>query len=367
MMPTFGQARDRLSALFSGRRETIGLDIGSSAVKLVRLGEQAGRYELKGFAVTPLPPDAVGDGTIKDPPAVVDAIRESVGTAGAKGKDAVIGVSGQSLIMKKIPLPKVSPKDLAEAIQLEAEHHIPFAIDDVYLDYQVVGESPREGGMMDVILVAVKKTKVEEYLTVVEGAGLHPVVVDVDAFALENQFELNYPDRERETVALIDIGAAVMKTNVVRGRASIFARDIAFGGNNYTQAIAQRLNVSWDKAEATKCGQEVPGLRWDDLVPSLEAVSRELSLEIQRSFDYFASLSESDRIDRIVLSGGCARLPGIDAFLSASWGVPVEIVKPFQTVQAPPDRFPQVELDAAAPMLAVAVGLGIRHRGDKPK
>ena len=218
---------------------------------------------------------------------------------------------------------------------------------------------------MDVILVAVKKAKVDEYLAVVEGAGLRPVVVDVDAFALENQFEVNHPDRGQEAVALIDIGASVMKTNVVRGGASIFARDIAFGGHNYTRAITQRLNIPWDKAEAAKCGQEIPGVRWDDLVPSLEAVSRELSLEIQRSFDYFASLAESDRIDRIVLSGGCAKLPGIDAFLSASWGVPVETVRPFQAIQAPADRFPAEELDAAAPMLAVAVGLAIRRPRDK--
>jgi type IV pilus assembly protein PilM len=158
-----------------------------------------------------------------------------------------------------------------------------------------------------------------------------------------------------------------MKTNVIRGGASIFARDIPFGGHHYTRAISQRLNLPWDKAEAAKCGQEIPGVRWDDMVSSLEAVSRDLSLEIRRSFDYFAAQPESERIDRIVLSGGSAKLPGIDAFLSASWGLPVEVIKPFQTIQAPADRFPAEELEAAAPMLAVAVGLGIRHPGDKPR
>jgi type IV pilus assembly protein PilM len=352
---------------FGRKKAAVGLDIGSSAIKLVQLGEKAGGYELKSFGIVPLPPDAIGEGSIKDPPLIVDAIREAHGKAGVKGKDVVIGVSGHSLIMKKIPLPRVTPKDLAEAIQLEAEHHIPFAIDDVYLDYHVVEESRGEGGMMDVILVAVKKAKVDEYVGVTQGAGLNPVVVDVDAFALENQFELNHPDRGQETVALIDLGASVMKTNVVRGGVSIFARDTAFGGHNYTQAIARRLNIPWDKAEAAKCGQEIPGVRWDDLVPSLEAVSRELSLEIQRSFDYFTSLTEADRIDRIVLSGGSAKLPGIDAFLSASWSIPVEMVKPFQTIQVPADRFSAEELDPFAPMLAVAVGLGIRRPGDKPK
>jgi len=353
-------------ALFPRKKDAFGLDIGSSAIKLVQLGEKAGGYELKGFAIVNLPPDAIGEGAIKDPPLIVDAIKEAHEKAGVKGKDAVIGVSGHSLIMKTIPLPKVTPKDLAEAIQLEAEHHIPFAIDDVYLDYQVVEESRGEGGMMDVILVAVKKTKVDEYAAVVEEAGLRPVVVDVDAFALENQFELNHPDLTHEAVALIDIGASVMKTNVVRGGASIFARDIAFGGNSYTHAIAQQLNVPFEKAEAAKRGQEV-GVSWDDVVPTLEAVSRELSMEIQRTFDYFASTTEAERISRIVLAGGCAKLSGIDEHLSSSWGIPVEVVKPFQAIEVDPDRFAVEDLEASSPLLAVAVGLGLRRPRDKPK
>jgi type IV pilus assembly protein PilM len=355
--------------LFSGKKkkDTMGLDIGSSAIKLVQLEETASGYRLTGFSVVSLPPDAVGEGAIKDPPVVVDAIKEAVVKAGVRGTDAVIGVSGHSVIMKKVSLHRVLPEELADAIPLEAEHHIPFPIDDVYLDYQVVGESPRAGGPMDVLLVAVKKAKVDEYIAVVEEAGLDPVVVDVDAFALANQFEVNHPDSGREVVALIDIGASVMKTNMVRGSAPIFARDVPFGGHNYTQAIAQRLKIPWDRAEAAKCGQEVPGVKWSDLVPSLEAVSRELSLEIQRSFDYFASLAESERVDRIVLSGGCARLPGIDGFLGASWGIPVEVVNPFQAIQVSSDRFPAEELGAAAPILAVAVGLGLRRPGDKPR
>jgi len=354
--------------LFWGKKkEAMGLDIGSSAIKLVQLEETAAGYRLKGFSMVNLPPDAVGDGVIKDPPVVVDAIKEAVAKAGVRGRGAVISVSGHSVIMKKVLLPRATPEELAEAIPLEAEHHIPFPIDDVYLDFQVVGEPRGNGGHIDVLLVAVKKVKVDEYVAVVEEAGLDPVVVDVDAFALANQFEVNHPFEEREVVALIDIGASVMKTNVVRGSAPIFARDIPFGGHNYTQAIVKRLNIPWDRAEAAKCGQEVPGVRWDDLVPSLEAVSRELSLEIQRTFDYFASLTESERIDRIVLSGGCAKLPGIDVFLGASWGIPVEVVNPFQAIHAPADRFPAEELGAAAPILAVAVGLGIRRPGDKPR
>ena len=352
--------------LFSRKRVFFGLDVGSSAVKLVQLQEGPKGYGLGAFAMVTLPPDVIGEGMIKDPPVVVDAIKECAAKAGVKTKEAVLSVSGRELIMKKIQLPKVTAKELGDAIMLEAEHHINLPIDEVYLDHQVVGGSAGTGGTMDVMLVAVKKTKINEYVAVVEEAGLSPVVVDVDAFALQNQYEINSPETMTEAVALIDIGASIMKTNVVRGGSSIFARDIAFGGNNYTRAISQRLNIPFEKAEAAKRGEEVAGVQWDELVPALEAVSRELSLEIQRTFDYFASTAESERISRIVLSGGCAKLSGIDEFLSSSWGIPVEVVKPFQNIQFDPNRFPADDLYAAGPLLAVAVGLGIRRDDDKP-
>ncbi len=352
--------------LFSRKKAAFGLDVGSSAVKLVQLEHGLKGYTLNAFAMVDLPPDAIGEGMIKDPPAVVEAIKEVVRKAGVPSKEVVISVSGRELIMKKIQLPKVNPKELGDAILLEAEHHINLPIEEVYLDHQIVGQSPGQGGTMDVMLVAVKKTKINEYVAVVEEAGLSPVVVDVDAFAVQNQYEINNPEVAGEAVALIDIGASIMKTNVIRGGFSIFARDIAFGGNNYTRAISQRLNIPFEKAELAKREQEVAGVNWDDLVPSLEAVSRELSLEIQRTFDYFASTAESERISRIVLSGGCAKLAGVDEFLSSSWGIPVEVMKPFQNIQFDPNRFPADDLIAAGPLLAVAVGLGTRHEGDKP-
>jgi type IV pilus assembly protein PilM len=351
-------------ALFGlGKRPlTFGLDIGSSSIKAIELAEGKAGYTLKSFAQVPLPRDAISEGSIKEPGLVSDAIRECVQKAGITNTAAAISVSGREGIVKRVPLPKVTAKELADAITLEAEHHIPFAVDDVFLDYQVVGESVNA---MSVVLVAVKKVKVLEYVAAVEQAGLEALVVDLDAFAIQNQWELNHPEGGAdEAVALIDIGATVMKTNVVRGGASIFARDVPFGGHNYTQAIAQRLNISFEQAEAAKQGQEV-GVTWDDLVPALEAVSRDLSLEVQRTFDYFASTAESERIARIVLSGGCARLAGIDEFLSSSWGVPVEIARPLEHIEYEGTEFTTEELDQAAPFLAVAVGLGLRRPGDK--
>jgi type IV pilus assembly protein PilM len=345
--------------LFSKKKEIFGLDIGSSAIKAVQLDGSDRNFQLRSYALVPLPPDVIAEGIIKDPPVVVGAIKEAVAKAGIKATEATISVSGRELIVKKVQLPKAPPNEIRDAIQLEAEHHIPFAIDEVFLDYQVVGESANS---MDVMLVAVKKSKVTEYFAVTEEAGLNPVIVDLDGFAMENQYELNASENGHDAVALIDIGASIMKTNVVRGGASIFARDIPFGGNNYTQAIAQRLNTSFEQAEAAKIGQD-RGASWDEMIPALEAVSRELSLEVQRTFDYFASTAESERIGKIVLSGGCARLPGLDEFLSSSWGIPVEVARPFQNVRH--DAAKDAELTTAGPLLAVAVGLAMRRPGDR--
>jgi type IV pilus assembly protein PilM len=346
--------------LFRKSPETLGLDIGSSAVKAVQLKPSGRTYRLTSVGIAPLPPDAIVDGTIKNPTAVVDAIRRAVPKE-TKGRDAAVAVCGRELIIKKVQIPHVERDELAGAVELEAEHHIPFAIDEVFLDYHGVGE---RDGMMDLILVAVKKTKVNEYAAVVEEAGLVPAVVDVDSFALGNQFELNFPEDSRDAVALIDIGASIMKTNVVRGGSTIFARDIPFGGNNYTQAIAQQLRISFEQAEAAKLGRDV-GVSWESIVPALEAVSRELTLEVQRTFDYFASTAEPERISKIVLAGGCAQLPGLNEYLSSNWGIPVELAKPFQRIDV--DAALAEEVNAAGPALAVAVGLAMRRPGDKDR
>ena len=338
------------------RAQSFGLDIGSSSVKVVQLREAGDGYALGALAVVPLPPDTIADGTIKDPPTVIAAIKQAVEQAGITSRDAVIGICGRELIIKKIQIPEVPAKELAGAIQLEAEHHIPFAADEVFLDHHVVGSHE---GQMELILVAVKKVKVTEYAGVVEEAGLIPTIVDVDGFAVENQYELNAADPSDEAVALIDIGAAVMKTNVTRGGASIFALDIPFGGNRYTEAIASALSVSFEEAEAAKVGGTADPAT---IAPAVESVTRELALEVQRTFDYFASTAESERIGKIVLSGGCAQLPGLTEYLTSTWGIPVETAQPFSRIDA--GAFAD-DVAAAGTSLAVAVGLALRSPGDK--
>ena len=335
---------------------TFGLDIGSSAVKAVQLRDTGSGFALEALGISPLPVDAIADGVIKDPLVVIAAIKDAVERAGIKARDAVIGICGRELIIKKIEIPEVPADELAGAIQLEAEHHIPFAAEEVFLDHHVVG---RREGVIDVILVAVKKSKVTDYVAVVEEAGFSATIVDVDGFAIENQYEANAPETAEEAVALIDIGAAVMKTNVTRGGASIFARDIPFGGNRYTEAIASALSVSFDEAEAAKRGE---GGDATQMASAVESVSRDLALEVQRTFDYFASTAESERIGKIVLSGGCAELPGLTEYLGSTWGIPVETARPFDRIDA--GSFAS-DVASAGASLAVAVGLALRRPGDK--
>src|SRR5256712_3750573 len=223
-------------AFFRKSPEIFGLDIGSSGVKAVHVKESGGSHTLASLGVAPLPPDAITDGTIKDPTTVVEAIRSAVSRAGLKSTSCAIAVCGRELIIKKVQIPEVPAKEVGDVVQLEAEHHVPFAIDEVFLDYQSIGQ---HNGVLDLILVAVKKSKVLEYAAVVEEAGLVPAIVDVDSFALRNQFELHYPGDRGENLALTDLGASIMKTHVLLGGSRHFARDIPFGRNNYTQPIAQ--------------------------------------------------------------------------------------------------------------------------------
>jgi len=341
------------------RRESFGLDIGSNTVKAVQLRQTGNRWTLTALASVPLPPESIVDGVIKSMHAVVDTIREAVAKAGITARDATIGVAGRELITKKVQMPEVPAKELRDAVQLEAEHHIPFPFDEVFLDYHVVG---RHAGSMDLIVVAVKKSKVNDYIAAVEKAGLTAAIVDVDVFALGNQFEHNDADGFGDAVALIDVGASVMKTNVIRGRTSVFARDVPFGGNHYTHAIAERLRTTFDEAERAKLGTSA-NITTDAIVPALEAVSRDLSLELRRTFDHFGSTSDADhRIGRIVLSGGTARLPGITDFLSSTWKIPVEIARPLERIDVGSSLLEAAS--AAGPTLAVGVGLALRRTGD---
>jgi len=269
-----------------------------------------------------------------------------------------------SVIVKRIRVPQMKPDELREGIAWEAEQHIPYSIEDVNLDFQILGSGDNGKGEMDVLLVAVKKDIVNQYLAVISAAGLRAAVVDVDAFAMENAFEMSEQVRRDEVVALVNIGAAITTINVLRRGSSDFTRDSALAGNRYTESLQKGLGLSHDQAETLKMGGAVQGHDVAEARPVIEMVNGELAGEIRRSFEFYRSSMPGGAIHRVVLSGGCARLSDLSSYLSQSLDLPVEIANPFRDITADRKQFDPEYLAYIAPQMAVGVGLALREPGD---
>jgi type IV pilus assembly protein PilM len=351
---------------FSKSKNLVGLDIGSSAVKLVELKEKkAGSYELLKVGLEPLSPEAIVDGSIMDSSMVVDTIQRLNAAQGVKNSNYATSLSGHSVIIKKISLPAMSNEELAESIQWEAEQYIPFDINDVNLDY-VPLTTPGTGENIDVILVAVKKEKINDYSSVISQAGKSAVLVDVDAFAIQNCYEVNYGVNDGKVLALVNIGASVTNVNVISGSSSLFWRDITFGGNQYTDAIQRELNLSFAQAEALKRGESSGEHNIQQVIPILNSVSEDFAGELRKTLDFFSATSGAERVDSIVLSGGGAGALNLESILREKFGIPVEIMNPFKNISfnEKKGQFNPEWVAEVAPSMAVAVGLAIRKLGD---
>jgi len=353
--------------LFGKKKGMVGVDIGSSAVKAVEIkvgGKGGDEYQLLNIGIETLPPEAIVDGAIMDAGAVIDSIQRLFQESKIKTVEVATGVSGNAVIVKKISLPQMSAEELSESIHWEAEQYIPFDIQDVSLDYEVI-EGGGSGGNMDVLLVAVKKDKISEYTSALTQAGRNPIIMDVDVFALQNCYEMNYGIDPGRVVALLNIGASIMNVNVVKGGTSVFQRDIAAGGNQYTDAIQKDLNLSFEQAEALKKGEQVDGASAESLQPILQAVSENLAMEIQKTFDFFKATSQEDRIDQIFLSGGTAKIHGLRDLLADRFATSVELLNPFLNVRYNEKDFNPDYLEDIGPSAAIAVGLAVRRVGDR--
>lgn len=347
------------------KRETVGLDIGASSVKAVQLKPMRGGYELVRLGMAPLHPETIVDGVIMDSGTVISAIQQIFTENQIKSKDVVVAVSGHSVIVKKIKVNRMKPEELEEQIPFEAEQYVPYAVEDVNLDFQILESASPEANEMDVLLVAVKKDIINDYLSIISTAGLKAVVVDVDAFALQNAFEIAYEIEKDQVVGLVNLGAAVMNINILQGGMSEFTRDSALGGNRYTESIQKMLGLSYEQAETLKLGGEVDGRTFEDARPAIEMVNTELAGEIRRSFDFFRSSSHSDTIHRVILSGGCARLSGLVEYLSENLEIPSEVGNPLRNIKVDPKKFDPEYLETIAPQMSVSVGLALRQAGDK--
>jgi type IV pilus assembly protein PilM len=296
-----------------------------------------------------------------------DAIRRLLDASRSKTRDIVASLSGNAVIVKKINLPVMTDTELAESIAWEAEQYIPFDIQDVNLDYQILDrrDGPESNGTMSVLLVAAKKEKIADYTGVITQAGRLPVVVDVDAFALQNAYEANYGGDEPGIVVLLNAGATAININMVSGNQSLFTRDISTGGNAYTEAVQKELNLPFEDAEQAKKGSPVHGTAMDDVKPVLHAMTENVLLEIQKTFDFFKATATSERIDRILLSGGASIVDGFAEALQEKFGIPVEMFDPFRNIGFDPKRLGIADPDRFLPAAAVAVGLALRKAGDR--
>ena len=349
--------------LLKRARSLVGLDIGSSAVKAVELKPSGKGYKVVAFGSEPIPPDSIVDGAIIDGSTVAEAIRRLFQGRKIKTKEVAASLSGNAVIVKKITLPQMTEAELAESIYWEAEQYIPFDIQDVNLDYKILESSGEQKGTMDVLLVAAKKEKIADYTGVIAQAGRTAVAVDVDAFALQNAYQVNYGVEPGQVVVLLNVGASATNINIIAGDQSVFTRDISIGGNAYTEALQKELNLPFEAADALKRGDAVEGAHYDEARPVLRAVSENVMLEIQKTFDFFKATTSNDKIDRIVVSGGASRVEGFFEQLRERFEAPIEAFDPFRSVSFDPRKFG--DASAAAPTAAVAVGLALRRAGDK--
>jgi type IV pilus assembly protein PilM len=353
--------------VFRRTKAVVGLDIGSSAVKAVELKPAGKGFRVAAFGQEAVPPDSIVDGAIIDAGAVTDAIRRIFTQNKAfKASDVCASLSGNAVIVKKITLPVMTETELDESIYWEAEQYIPFDIQDVNIDYQILdpGTGPDSRGSMDVLLVAAKKEKIGDYTSVIAQAGKNPIIVDVDAFALQNAFEVNYGLDGGQIVALINAGASAININILQGGQSVFTRDISMGGNAYSEAVQKELDLPFESAEQLKKGIPVDGATFEEAQPVLRAVTENVLLEIQKTFDFFKATAASEQIDRIMLSGGASRVDGFREMLQERFNAPVEDFDPFRAVTWDARKMAGEPADHAA-TAAVAVGLALRKVSDR--
>jgi type IV pilus assembly protein PilM len=353
----------RLPNPFRRARGYLVLDIGSSSVKFAEVRHGSDGPRLVSLGLAPLPPSVVQSNVIQDEGPVVEAIRKLVAAHGAQSRQVITAVPGPAVIVKKVILPAQSGTAIEAAVLGEAAHLIPDSLDNVNLDYQVI-DWIEAGNKMEVLLVAVKKEIINSYTEAIAAAELEPVVVDVDYFALENMFEMNYEAGGGQPVALVNVGARYSSINILKEARSTFTGDVPVGGAEYNDALARQLGVSAEDAERLKRGRPVPGLDGGTAQAVVGSVTEFIVEEIQRALSFFWTAATDEPIGGLFLSGGTARVPGLAPQLAQRLGCAVEVADPFRHLAV--DRRVDQELVAASgPALAVTAGLASRRPGDK--
>ena len=342
---------------------TISIDIGSSSVKVISIDTGAHRPKLLGAGVAPTPAGAVTNNTISRPEQIAGVIRSIMSSHDIIGSKATFSLPGSAVFTKKITIGYQPLKDLSANISFEASNYIPHSIDAVHLDYQVLHAQGKS--TMDVLLVAVKNEVLRGYLASVEQAGLEPVIADVDYFAVENMFELNYPEEKTKTLALINIGARHSTVSIVQGGKSLFTGDVGVGGRLYTDALCETLGMQPAQAEQAKAGVNVAGFDESIVHETRDRTTEHLASELHRQLGFFWNAAATDKaIEGIFVCGGGAQVPGLVEEVSAKTGTNCQLMKTFRNIDWT-EQFDEEYVGEIGLSLGVGVGLGIRRPGDK--
>jgi type IV pilus assembly protein PilM len=356
-----------LKNIFAGKKQLVGLDVGSGSLKLAEILETKTGYILKHFSEISLDKGTIEDGILVDPDALTEKVRILFKGTGFQGKALVVSLSGHAAIAKKVTFPTMEAPELRDMIHDEANKYLPFDnMDDVSYDFQILGQNEFNPNQIDVMLVAAKKDVIGDYIEAIENAGLTVLIMDVDTFCLETVYEANYDFDPADVVAMVNIGASITNINVVKGSMSIFTRDFTLAGNTITEALQSGRNLTFEAAETMKIdGPDADDTARSAFRNSLLGYADPICTEIERSIDYFRSTSGGDHIKKILLSGGGAAIPGITGDLTQRLGIETEILNPFRRIDYNKKVLTPERIDEIRPLAAVAMGLALRKVGDK--
>jgi len=346
--------------LFGKKKSVAGLDVGSSSIKMVELEGKGDNLNLVNLGFENLPSDTIIDGQIMELNTVSDVIRNLCVNHGVNADNVVTGVSGHSVIIKNIVLPRMSHEELEESIDWHAEEHIPYDLADVSLDYQVTAQTSEA---THVLIAACKRERIDNMRQAIQLSGRQPIVIDVDTFALQNCYEANYHPSDSDVATLLNIGASTMNVNIVKGNRSLFTRDITVGGSQFTDVLQRSLGLSYQQAEAVKRGAgSVPNADEKAIEPLISNVTEIVANEIQKTFDFYRATSDDSHtvVQKILISGGGSKLQGLAQELSARLELPVEVLNPFRNIKVDNRKFDPGYISEIMPEMAVAVGLAIR-------
>lgn len=363
----FGLPAFDINELVSGRKKLVGLDIGSSSLKLVAMQETSKGFVLKSFHQVPVRRGVIMDGVLVEHEELSDRIKELFKLSKCRIRNVVTSLSGHAVVVKKVSFSTMDEAELRDLIHDEASKYLPF--DDmaaVYFDFQILGANDYNPNLMEVLLVAAKKDIIDSYVEAITGAGLTPVIMDVDSFALETMYEENYDFEDTDVTVIVNVGASITNINVVRRGMSIFTRDFTLGGNTVTEAIQNQLGLTFDEAEKVKTAgpEDVQRLQQMGEV-SLLSLAEPICLEIERSVDYFRSTFGNEAIKQVLLSGGGAMIPGIAAEITQRLGIDSEVINPFRKIGYDKKEIDATTIENIGPIAAVGVGLALRKLGDK--